>query len=126
MIELSKAIMASKGVQVAGGATLLADVLNIDFFRRELVKIGPRSDPEALEQMARFIMTALGLDGTPVIGPPDPKDWNYFTIDVRKARAFWHKEYRSANNIKGAIAWARKVPARVSAGSATYSSRGRR
>lgn len=95
LITSARAALAGRGAGALITGATLADLLNLDILRQWAVKIGPRSDPEALEQWARMVMSMTGADGTKVIGPDDPKDWNYFTFSVNGQRAWWHKQYNS-------------------------------
>lgn len=113
LLQFAKAVIASRGVRLGVGAAGIADVLNIDLLRRESVRLAPRSDPEALEQASRNIITFLGLDGTEVIGPKDVSDWNYLHIDAVKGRMWWTKRYYSAKSVAGARRAARRIPSKV-------------
>lgn len=103
LFQFAQAVIANRGVQVAGGAAAVIDVLNIDVLRREAVRIAPRSDPEALEEASRQIMRMLGLDGSNVIGPKDIRDWNYFHFSVAHQRAWWTKRYTSGRSRRAAF-----------------------
>lgn len=102
IIVAARGALASRNVQLAAGgagvAATIADVLNIDMFRREAVRVSPTSDPEALEEAARAVHWMMGLSDQEVIGPRSIENWNYFHYDPIKGRGWWTRRYYSGKS----------------------------
>lgn len=101
---VARVIAQRAGLAVAGGTVLLADVLDVDFFRGEANRILPGSDPDALDDAARAAARAFGLDGGEAVLWPayrrgakrgEPITPEYLVISLRAGRAWFSSNYYS-------------------------------
>lgn len=96
----------SRALQIAGGAAVVADVVNLDWLRQESIKIAPGSDAAALEEAARTAARLLNLSGEEVLWPRsrsgEPISPNYLTIDLGRGRAWYHGKYYSRKSVSSA------------------------
>lgn len=89
-----------------GAAVTIADVLNLDFFRQNAVKLAPGSDASALEDAARLAYRVMGLSNDQVLWPRrrdgNPIAPNYFVMDLNRGRAWMSSKYYSRKSVRSA------------------------
>lgn len=99
----------------AGGA--ISDVVNLDWLRRETIKLAPGSPPAAVEDAARMAARMLGLDGSDIRWPRHTKGAKqgepivpvYFVVNLTNGQAWYTSTY---NSYKSKRAYANRSYAR--------------
>lgn len=98
LIKRGGAVIASKPVVVGSGAAtgiaVASDILNLDFFRQQAIRLAPGSDANALEEVARLAMRLLNLDSGTVFWPRDrisgePIPPMFMVLDFSRGRAWF-------------------------------------
>lgn len=101
LIIASRALAASRGVQLAAGGIVAADLINLDWLRSQAIRIAPGSDRAAIEQAARNAAQLLGMAGDEVLWPVhrrgalqgEPITPMYLVVDLTKGRAWFSTRY---------------------------------
>lgn len=98
LMKRGAAVVSSKPVVVGSGAAtgiaVASDILNLDFFRQQAIRLAPGSDANALEEVARLAMRLLNLDSGAVFWPRDrisgePIPPMFLVIDFSRGRAWF-------------------------------------
>lgn len=108
LIIAARALAASRGVQLAAGGIVAADLINLDWLRQQSIRIAPGSDRAALEQAARTAAQLLGMAGDEVLWPThrrgalqgEPITPMYLVVDLTKGRAWFTTKYYSAKSVR--------------------------
>jgi len=103
LITAARALAASRGVQLAAGGIVAADLINLDWLRAQGIRIAPGSDRAAIEQAARTAAQLLGMAGDEVLWPVhrrgalqgEPITPMYLVVDLTKGRAWFSSRYKS-------------------------------
>jgi len=103
LILAARALAASRGVQLAAGGIVAADLINLDWLRQQSIRIAPGSDQAAIEQAARTAAQLLGMAGDEVLWPThrrgalqgEPITPMYLTVDLTRGRAWFSTRYYS-------------------------------
>lgn len=101
LILAARALAASRGVQLAAGGIVAADLINLDWLRQQSIRIAPGSDQAAIEQAARTAAQLLGMAGDEVLWPVhrrgalqgEPITPMYLTVDLTRGRAWFSTRY---------------------------------
>lgn len=98
------AIAAKKATIITGvGTAVGTDIINLDWLRRQSIKLAPGSDGEALEEAARLAARLLGLEGDEVLWPRqrngEPIMPKYLVIDLSRGRAWYSTRYFSKKSV---------------------------
>lgn len=117
LISRAMMLFKSKPFLIGGTAVTIADVINLDYLRREALNIAPGSDREALEEAARLAARLLGLEGDEILWPRqrsgEPIVPHYLIIDLNRGRGWFSTRYYSRKSVRGAASRARRIPSRV-------------
>lgn len=98
LMKRGGAVISSKPVVVGSGAAtgiaVASDILNLDFFRQQALRLAPGSDASALEEVARLAMRLLNLDSGQIFWPRDrisgePIPPLYMVLDFSRGRAWF-------------------------------------
>jgi len=108
LILAARALAASRGVQLAAGGIVAADLINLDWLRQQSIRIAPGSDQAAIEQAARTAAQLLGMAGDEVLWPThrrgalqgEPITPMYLTVDLTRGRAWFSSRYYSRKSIR--------------------------
>lgn len=103
LILAARALAASRGVQLAAGGIVAADLINLDWLRQQSIRIAPGSDQAVIEQAARTAAQLLGMAGDEVLWPThrrgalqgEPITPMYLTVDLTRGRAWFSSRYYS-------------------------------
>lgn len=103
LIIAARALAASRGVQLAAGGIVAADLINLDWLRQQSIRIAPGSDRAAIEQAARTAASLLGMAGDEVLWPThrrgalqgEPITPMYLVVDLTRGRAWFTSRYTS-------------------------------
>lgn len=103
LILAARALAASRGVQLAAGGVVAADLINLDWLRSQSIRIAPGSDQAAIEQAARTAAQLLGMAGDEVLWPThrrgalqgEPITPMYLVVDLTRGRAWFSSRYYS-------------------------------
>jgi len=103
LIIAARALAASRGVQLAAGGIVAADLINLDWLRTQGIRIAPGSDRAAIEQAARTAAQLLGMAGDEVLWPThrrgalqgEPITPMYLVVDLTRGRAWFSSRYYS-------------------------------
>lgn len=103
LILAARALASSRGVQLASGGIVAADLINLDWLRQQSIRIAPGSDQAAIEQAARTAAQLLGMAGDEVLWPThrrgalqgEPITPMYLTVDLTRGRAWFSTRYYS-------------------------------
>lgn len=109
LITAARALAASRGVQLAAGGIVAADLINLDWLRAQGIRIAPGSDRAAIEQAARTAAQLLGMAGDEVLWPVhrrgalqgEPITPMYLVVDLTKGRAWFSSRYKSTKRRYG-------------------------
>lgn len=101
LLIAARALAASRGVQLAAGGIVAADLINLDWLRAQSIRIAPGSDKAAIEQAARTAAQLLGMAGDEVLWPyhrrgalqGEPITPMYLVVDLTKGRAWFSSSY---------------------------------
>lgn len=97
LMQRGAAVISSKPVIVGSGVStgiaVASDILNLDFFRQQSIRLAPGSDANALEEVARLAMRLLNLDSGQIFWPRDrisgePIPPMYMVLDFNRGRAW--------------------------------------
>jgi len=108
LILAARALAASRGVQLAAGGIVAADLINLDWLRQQSIRIAPGSDQAAIEQAARTAAQLLGMAGDEVLWPThrrgalqgEPITPMYLTVDLTRGRAWFSSRYFSRKSTR--------------------------
>lgn len=108
LILAARALAASRGVQLAAGGIVAADLINLDWLRQQSIRIAPGSDQAAIEQAARTAAQLLGMAGDEVLWPThrrgalqgEPITPMYLTVDLTRGRAWFSTRYYSRKSTR--------------------------
>lgn len=108
LIIAARALAASRGVQLAAGGIVAADLINLDWLRQQSIRIAPGSDRAAIEQAARTAAQLLGMAGDEVLWPThrrgalqgEPITPMYLVVDLTRGRAWFSSKYYSAKSAR--------------------------
>lgn len=108
LILAARALAASRGVQLAAGGIVAADLINLDWLRQQSIRIAPGSDQAAIEQAARTAAQLLGMAGDEVLWPThrrgalqgEPITPMYLTVDLTRGRAWFSTRYYSRKSAR--------------------------
>lgn len=104
LVIAARALAASRGVQLAAGGIVAADLINLDWLRQQSIRIAPGSDRAAIEQAARTAASLLGMAGDEVLWPThrrgalqgEPITPMYLVVDLTRGRAWFSTRHISA------------------------------
>lgn len=94
LITRAAAVLKGNPIQTGTGIAVAADLLNLDFFRQNALRLAPGSDANALEEVARMAMRLMNLDAGAVFWPRDrisgePIPPMYMVLDFNRGRAWF-------------------------------------
>lgn len=93
LMRRGAAVINQHPIMTGTGVTIAADVLNLDFFRQQALRLAPGSDASALEEVARMAMRMLNLDSGSIFWPRDrisgdPIPPMFMVLDFSRGRAW--------------------------------------
>lgn len=108
LITAARALAASRGVQLAAGGIVAADLINLDWLQQQAIRIAPGSDQAAIVQAARTAAHLLGMAGDEVLWPThrrgalqgEPITPMYLTVDLTRGRAWFSTRYYSRKSVR--------------------------
>ncbi len=116
-LQLYASSGATKAIAIGAGASTIADLINLDWLRRETIKLAPGSPAAAVEDAARMAARMLGLDGSNILWPRHTKGAKqgeaiiptYFVLNLTNGQAWYTSTY---NSYKSKRAYANRSYAR--------------